>query len=60
MKPNISAYSAEEKRRQLYERQVELLNTFLASGAISRAQYDKSYGDLTAKMGFREQPEKKA
>ena len=30
----------------------ELLDTFLSHGAISRAQYDKSLGDLTVKMGF--------
>ena len=30
----------------------ELLDTFLENGAISRAQYDKSLGDLTVKMGI--------
>ena len=34
----------------LYNRQMELLRTFLEHGAISQAQYDKSAGDLTAKM----------
>lgn len=42
----------EQKKRRLYDRQVELLKTFLESGAISKAQYDKSYGDLTEKMGY--------
>lgn len=42
----------EQKKRRLYDRQVELLKTFLENGAISQAQYDKSYGDLTEKMGF--------
>ena len=42
--------TAAEKRRDLYYRQKQLLDTFLAHGAISRAQYDKSFGDLTAKM----------
>ena len=43
---------AEMKKRELYFRQKELLDTFLANGAISRAQYDKSLGDLTVKMGI--------
>ena len=42
----------EDKKRDLYLRQKELLDTFLAHGAISRAQYDKSFGDLTVKMGM--------
>ena len=44
--------TAEEKKRGLYLRQKELLDTFLEHGAISRAQYDKSLGDLTVKMGM--------
>lgn len=44
--------NAEEKKRDLYLRQKELLDTFLEHGAISRAQYDKSLGDLTEKMGM--------
>ncbi len=44
--------TAEEKKRDLYLRQKQLLETFLEHGAISRAQYDKSLGDLTLKMGF--------
>ena len=44
--------TAEMKKRDLYFRQKELLDTFLANGAISRAQYDKSLGDLTVKMGI--------
>jgi hypothetical protein len=42
----------EEKKRSLYLRQKELLDTFLEHGAISRAQYEKSLGDLTVKMGM--------
>lgn len=42
----------EEKRVQLYLFQKELLDRFLANGAISQAQYDKSFGDLTRLMGF--------
>ena len=47
----------EEKKRSLYLRQKELLDTFLEHGAISRAQYEKSLGDLTVKMGM--EPEQK-
>lgn len=39
-------------KRQLYLQQKELLDRFLATGAISQAQYDKSFGDLTEKMGM--------
>lgn len=44
--------SLEEKRRQLYLRQVKTLNDFLERGAISKEQYEKSFGDLTEKMGY--------
>lgn len=44
--------SAEEKKRQLFEKQKRLLDTFLDHQTISRAQYDKSLGDLRAKMGI--------
>lgn len=43
--------SREEKNHALYLRQVELLKIFLAHHAISQEQYDKSYRDLTEKMG---------
>ena len=46
--------TAEEKKRALYEKQKATLDTFLARGAISPAQYAKSLGDLTAKMGYGE------
>ena len=42
----------EDKKRDLYLRQKELLDTFLEHGAISRVQYEKSLGDLTVKMGM--------
>ena len=44
--------SPSAKKRELYESQKRLLDEFLSHGAISRAQYDKSLGDLTEKMGF--------
>ena len=51
--------NAEKKERDLYLRQKELLDTFLEHGAISRAQYDKSLGDLTVKMGVKSNGEPK-
>lgn len=39
-----------EKNRQLFLQQKNLLDTFLERHAISKEQYDKSLGDLTAKM----------
>ncbi len=50
--------SDEEKKRQLYKRQKELLDTFLSKGAISEAQYEKSLGDLTVKMGYAQNADK--
>ena len=44
--------SLEEKKIQLYLKQKKLLDDFLERGAISRAQYEKSFGDLTKKMGM--------
>ena len=51
--------TADEKKRDLYLRQKELLDTFLEHGAISRAQYDKSLGNLTEKMGVKPNGEPK-
>ena len=42
----------EEKKIELYHKQKDLLDTFLSHHAISQAQYDKSLGDLTEKMGM--------
>ena len=44
--------SLEEKKKQLFLKQKELLDTFLEKNAISKAQYDKSLGDLRDKMGM--------
>ena len=43
-----------EKNHQLFLREKALLAEFLAHGAISRAQHDKSLHDLTEKMGEKE------
>ena len=48
------AMTPEQKRRELYDRQVALLDTFLEHRAISQAQHDKSLHDLTLKMGDEE------
>ena len=42
--------SQEESRRRLFEKQKAMLDLFLEKGAISRAQHDKSLGDLREKM----------
>ena len=44
--------SPEDKKKQLYLNQRQTLEAFLERGAISKAQYDKSLGDLTEKMGM--------
>ena len=41
-----------EKKKELFLKQKETLDTFLRTGAITQAQYDKSYGDLVKKMGM--------
>ena len=42
------------KKRELFLDQKKTLDIFLANGAITRAQYDKSYGDLVRLMGMEE------
>ena len=49
---NIQTSTPKEKKIQLYLRQKELLDTFLEKGAITKEQYEKSFGDLTEKMGM--------
>ncbi len=41
-----------EKKKQLFFSQKQTLDTFLKNGAITQAQYNKSYGDLVVKMGM--------
>ena len=50
-KPDWDKLTLEEKNHQLFLQQKETLDTFLAHGAISKAQHDKSLGDLREKMG---------
>lgn len=42
----------EEKKRELFLKQKKTLDLFLERNAISKAQYDKSLGDLREKMGM--------
>lgn len=49
---NWQGLSQKEKKLQLFLSQKATLDSFLLRGAISKAQYDKSYGDLKAKMGI--------
>lgn len=46
-----SELSPEEKKTKLFLEQKKTLDLFLEKGAISKAQYDKSLGDLRKKMG---------
>ena len=40
----------EEKKQQLFLKQKATLESFLERGAISQAQYDKSFKDMKEKM----------
>ena len=42
----------EEKKVELFLRQKNTLDLFLERNAISKAQYEKSLGDLRDKMGM--------
>ncbi|MBO4495610.1 MAG: hypothetical protein J5752_07125 [Clostridiales bacterium] len=51
MNEENNAAEKAEQRHLLYLKQKELLETFLEKGAISQKQFDKSFHDLTEKMG---------
>lgn len=51
--PSEAIHSQEERKRALFLRQKELLDTFLSTGAISQAQHDKSLNCLIEKMGIK-------
>lgn len=42
----------DEKKKALFDKQKKLLDTFLSTGAITPAQYNKSLTCLAEKMGF--------
>ena len=44
--------SYEDKKKQLYLQQKDVLDKFLERNAITKADYNKSFGDLTRKMGM--------
>ena len=47
--------SYDEKNEQLFQHEKRMLEMFLAKGAISRQQYEKSLHDLIEKTGHVEQ-----
>lgn len=49
---NWATLSPAEKKQELFRRQKDLLDTFLATGAISQSQQDKSLSCLIKKMGI--------
>lgn len=52
MDKDYSSLTPEEKKLDLFLRQKRTLDLFLERNAISKAQYDKSLGDLIEKMGM--------
>ena len=54
MNKDYSDLTPEEKKIDLYLRQKRTLDLFLERHAISQAQYNKSLGDLTEKMGMQD------
>lgn len=54
-KIDVDPEGREERKKELFRTQKQLLDTFLEHGAISKTQYDKSLGDLIIKMGIREE-----
>ena len=53
MNKDYSSLTPEEKKLDLFLRQKRTLDLFLERNAISKAQYDKSLGDLIEKMGIK-------
>lgn len=51
---NKQELSYQEKQKRLFFEQKNTLDLFLERGAISKAQYDKSLGDLITKMNIEE------
>ena len=51
-KPVSAAPAEADPKRALFEKQKELLDTFLRTGAITRAQYETSLTGLREKMGM--------
>ena len=51
--------SPDERKRALFNKQKDLLDTFLAHGAIDRRQYEKSLTCMAEKMGMQVENEVK-
>ena len=47
-----SSLTHEEKQRELFHKQKDMLDTLLERKAITPDQYEKSYRVLTERMGF--------
>ena len=47
-----SSMSPDERKRALFKKQKDLLDTFLSHGAIDRRQYEKSLTCMAEKMGM--------
>lgn len=47
-------FSADEKRKYLFLKQIHTLEAFRERNAISKEQYDISYNGLISKMGITE------
>ena len=54
MNKDYSSLTPEENKLDLFLRQKRTLDLFLERNAISKAQYDKSLGDLIEKMGIKD------
>ena len=50
-KSDWQGMSHDEQQRALFKKQKDLLDTFLAHGAIDRRQYEKSLTCMAEKMG---------
>ena len=49
---SVGEYDDGGKKQELFRRQKRTLDLFLERNAISKAQYDKSLGDLIERMGI--------
>ena len=49
---DFSVLPASEKKKELFEEQKRTLELFLEHGSITKAQFEKSLGDLKEKMGI--------
>ena len=52
METDWRSMTPDERKRALFNKQKDLLDTFLARGAIDRRQYEKSLTCMAEKMGM--------